>query len=510
MWATTTADANGNFSIQLPFVLTNGQISLYVESTDLAGNLSAPSNTLTVTIVSVVSDYNGDSYSDPALYSRNTTTNQGSWLVQATTPAGGGTPPAIWFSSGTTFGPANVIPFQGDFDGDGKADLAYYEPSNATWYMDDSMQGLSSFVLGTPNSSIPVVGQFDANAPDEAAVYTVVNGQGVWTIASGITPRTVTFGQPGDIPEPGDYDGVGYDEIAVYRPSTGQFLVLEPNGTTETLNLGVGSSPDLSSLVPVPGAYDNQTYFKDNEPERTEAAVYDPNTGVFTILGPSSVVYTVAGFQKGDIPAPADYLGDGSTQTVVFRPSTGQFIGAGGVVIATFGQAGDIPLAAPLSYRMPSSDPPPTGSTGSGSTGTGSTGTGSTGTGSTGTGSIGTGTTGTGSTATGTGSTTSSTPPPAQSPGSGTSHPVKVSHKKTVKPKPKPKPVHHKKPTVHVKKTVEHHAAKPKVKVTTHHATKVVMTSSASAKLSTHAVDLALEDIHVNLRRSSSEKKRPG
>jgi hypothetical protein len=244
--------------------------------------------------------------------------------------------------------------------------------------------------------------------------------------------------------------------------------------------------------------------------------VYDPNTGVFAILGPSGV-YTVSGFLKGDIPAPADYLGDGSTQPVVFRPSTGQFIGAGGVVIATFGQAGDIPLAAPLSYRMLSSDPPATGPNGTGSTGTGSTGTGSTGTGSTGTGSTGTGSTGTGSTgtgSTGTGSTglTTSNPPPAQSPGSGVSHPVTVPHKKAAKPKPKPKPkvTHHPKPTVHPKpkKVVKHPAPKPKVKVTAHHPTKVIMTTSAhSAKPPTHVVDLALEDIHVNLSRSSSAKK---
>ena len=184
------------------------------------------------------------------------------------------------------------------------------------------------------------MGYFDANGPDEMAVFTIVNGQGVWSIASGITPRTVTFGQTGDIPEPGDYVGLGFDQIAVYRPSTGQFLVLEPNGTTETLNLGVGGSPDLSSLVPVPGGYDNQTYFNSKQAERTEAAVYDPNTGVFTILGPTGSVYTVSGFRAGDIPAPADYLGDGSTQPVVFRPSTGQFIGAGGAIIATFGQVG--------------------------------------------------------------------------------------------------------------------------------------------------------------------------
>jgi subtilisin-like proprotein convertase family protein len=527
LWDTVTADANGNFSVELPHQLTNGQLSLYVEVVDLAGNTSSPSNTITVTIVSVASDYNGDGYSDPALYDRNTTTNQGQWLVQATTPPVGTAPP-IWFTSGYAFGPANAVPFQGDFDGDGETDLAYYQLSTATWFVAESKyannanQGISSFTLGTPNSSVPVVGYFDANSPDEMAVFTIVNGQGVWSIAGGVTPRTVTFGQAGDIPEPGDYLGLGYDQLAVYRPSTGQFLVLEPNGTTQPvpLNFTPTELKDLSSFVPVPGAYDNNYYLSIGETERTEAAVYDPIAGKFLIAGygtnPPSQVTEVTGFQPGDIPAPADYLGDGSTQPVVFRPSTGQFIGAGGAIVATFGQSGDIPLAAPLSYRMPSSDPPAgtgtgttgTGTTGTGTTGTGTTGTGTTGTGTTGTGTTGTGTTGTGTTGTGTGSTTSSTPPPAQSPGSGLTHPGTSTHKKKVATH-KPKPiVHHKKPVVHKKvKVVQHHAAKPKVHVVTHKVTKVVTASSASlAKSRTHVVDLALEDIHANLRRSSSKE----
>ena len=65
VWATATADVNGHFSVQLPFSLTNGQISLYVEVVDLAGNTSNPSNTLTLTLTSVTSDYTGDGYSDP-------------------------------------------------------------------------------------------------------------------------------------------------------------------------------------------------------------------------------------------------------------------------------------------------------------------------------------------------------------------------------------------------------------------------------------------------------------
>ncbi len=532
--STTSYDLNNNpydFSIQLPNVLTDGQITLQVIVIDaISSNASAPSNSVTVTIVSVASDYNGDSYSDAALYSPDTTTNQGLWLVENTsqvpaTPA----PPAFWFTTGTAFGPAStIVPFQGDFDGDGKADLAYYDPSTATWYMEDSSQGkvafvgtltsgsasvtgvnsttglvvgdvvtgtgvpsgttiqainsstatimlsanatvsgsqsltatvVKTFTFGTPNSSVPVVGYFDANAPEEVAVYTVANGQGTWSIASGITGlRTVAFGQAGDIPVPGDYTGVGYDELAVYRPATAttppQFLIQVPGTTTPLVIPLPAGTPDLTSLVPVPGNYDpdlgtiatftgtltsgsatvtglstttglvvgqivtgtgipagttigainistatitltenattsgSQSLTASTWVENTEAAWYDPKTGVYTIQGPTGAYTVSSGFQPGDIPVPADYAGNGSTQPTVFRPSTGQFIAAGGTVIATFGTqaSGDIPLAAPLSYRMPA-DPPSTG-TGGGSTGTGTGGSTGTGTG----GSTGTGT----------------------------------------------------------------------------------------------------------------------
>ena len=284
--------------------------------------------------------------------------------------------PAVSYSTAVlvrqrhAFGPANVTPFQGDFDGDGYTDLAYYQSSTATWFMYDSKSNtVSSFALGTPNSSVPVVGYFDANAPEELAVFTVVNGQGVWTIASAISGlRTVTFGQSGDIPVPGDYDGLGYDELAVYRPTTGNFYVLEPNGTTKTLPLNVGSSPDIKKLVPVPGQYDNSTYYQQalNNPNTvpntpifgvTEAAVFDPVTGVYTILGPGNITKSV-GFSPGDIPAPSDYAGKGSTQPAVFRPSNGnvyEIINNQPTVIASFGAqaSADIPLAAPLSIRTP-------------------------------------------------------------------------------------------------------------------------------------------------------------
>ena len=58
--------------------MTNGQIELGVIVIDaFSGNASPVSNPVNLTIVSVTSDYNGDSYSDAALYSRSTVTFTG-------------------------------------------------------------------------------------------------------------------------------------------------------------------------------------------------------------------------------------------------------------------------------------------------------------------------------------------------------------------------------------------------------------------------------------------------
>ncbi len=380
--AQTTADSSGNFSAQLPFSLSNGQIRLVATAVDAASNPApGPSGVLKLTFTSVPMDYSGspiDYYSslnpprqapvpqyapsETVLYYRNAFSGKGDWYdiyapwKQVPT----------WFTNFASQGGASTdIPLTGDFDGDGKADLVSFNRSNVTWTISSSTGMFrGAFPFGYAGVSLPVVGNFDGPGATQFGAFSVFNNVGYWSLTSarGVI-NTYTFGVAGDVPLTGDFDGVGYDQIAVYRPSTGQFIVFVPtgggpNGTTHVI------ATMAPNQIPVPGQYDNLYAFQHGLPYKTEAAVFDPNTGVFTIARPAGSAFpSVIAFQPGDIPTPGDYQGYGWIAPGVYRPSTGQFliktdqtqaaspdfqisIFAGGVGYPL------IPVAAPLSYRM--------------------------------------------------------------------------------------------------------------------------------------------------------------
>jgi len=194
-----------------------------------------------------------------------------------------------------TWGLGTDVPVPGDYDGDGKADLALYRPATATWF--------------------------------------------VWP-SSGGTGWTIGFGIAGDTPVPRDYDGDVRMDIAVYRPSTGMWFVLtSSSGFTQGPWRVWGTPGD----VPVPADYDGDG--------KADMAVYRPSTGTWLGLKSSTNNqqwwWTVWGLAS-DQPVPADYDGDGKADIAVYRPATAQWYvkpssGAAGWT-TFFGIAGDVPL----------------------------------------------------------------------------------------------------------------------------------------------------------------------
>jgi hypothetical protein len=148
-----------------------------------------------------------------------------------------------------------VIPTPGDYDGDGRADLAYYANFNSSWWILPSSAGGTWVTDGTvPNATvITTTGDFDGDGrADTAYFYPATSSWYVVLAASrvasdnGGTGQWYTFGSGSMIPVAADYDGDGQTDLALFDPATHLFWIRR--STTQTL---VSISLPNAGSVPV-------------------------------------------------------------------------------------------------------------------------------------------------------------------------------------------------------------------------------------------------------------------
>ncbi|MDX8048584.1 FG-GAP-like repeat-containing protein [Lentzea sp. BCCO 10_0798] len=204
---------------------------------DSGGPLPAPQELI---IGGGDTDFTGDGRADIATFTRGAAADV---FVASSTGTGFSGTAAKWHND---FAFHNEIPLTGDFDGDGKADIATFTRGSAadvfvalstgSGFTGTSVKWHDSFAY---NDEVPAVGDFNGDGKDDIATFTRGAAADVFvalSTGSGFSGTTVKwhdwFAAHSEVPAVGDFNGDGKDDIATFtRGSAGDVFVATSTGT---------------------------------------------------------------------------------------------------------------------------------------------------------------------------------------------------------------------------------------------------------------------------------------
>jgi len=207
-----------------------------------------------------------------------------------------------------------------DFDGDGRAEAALYDPEINLWFTYNfASEKLNEVWFGQGRQTVP--GDYDGDGKTDFAVCSdEKNGDKIWFIVASSTEakRDFHWGRTGDVPVQGDYDGDGRTDFAVFRPSESIWYILR-SSDEKVVTQRFGVIKDR----PAPADYDGNG--------TTDIAVFRQGKSMLYWLNTDSeralnAMNWAGEFGEGDLIVPADYDGDRIADFATYAVATGEWM----------------------------------------------------------------------------------------------------------------------------------------------------------------------------------------